>query len=84
MIITDNKELLVFPNPAKQEVTITDAKNIYAVRITDAIGREQKKIEYKTGMKTINVQLPGLVSGLYFVSVFDGKNWSGRQLIIEK
>ncbi len=77
----------LLPNPAGNYVTINApaGKNlIYGIRITDRSGKLQKNIEYKPAVSTARISLNELNSGIYLVSVFDGMNWSSKQLLIQK
>lgn len=78
----------LFPNPAGNYVIINataginESKNlIYGIRITDRSGKLRKNTEYKPGVSTARISLNELNSGIYLVSVFDGVNWSSKQLV---
>ena len=65
----DVKDFTIFPNPAKDEINIwikNDEKYIF--KVISALGQ----IVLTTDKKSINLQ--GLSSGEYFLSVFDDKN----------
>jgi hypothetical protein len=82
------------PNPSKEKVTVSvDTENslkdapqslIYAIKITDFFGTCGETFEYKTGTSSVNIPLQNFNSGLYILSVFDGKKWSSERLKIEK
>lgn len=84
----------ISPNPSKENVTISmdtedllndNSQNlIYAIKITDLFGTSGKSFEYKTGVNSINIPLQDFNPGLHILSVFDGKIWSSKQLIIQK
>jgi hypothetical protein len=82
----------LYPNPASQSTTIkllTAGKNdferlIYAVKIIDHFGGQQKKIEFKKGIPSVKISLADLSTGIYSILIFDGKNWNTKQLLIQK
>jgi len=57
---------------------------IYAIKITDLFETFGKSFEYEAGIKSTNIPLQDFKSGLYILSVFDGKMWSSKQLLIQK
>jgi len=82
------------PNPSQGNVTVSvDNENllndgsqdlIYAIKITDPLGMHGESFEYKAGINSINIPLQDFKPGLYILSVFDGKIWSSKQLIVQK
>jgi len=85
-------DFILSPNPAGQSGFIEiSSRNktrferlIYAIRITDAAGLQQKIMEFKNGVSSIRISLAGLNAGVFLISIFDGKNWNTRQLFIQK
>lgn len=84
----------VAPNPSRDYVTVSGNNQtlskggsqnlIYAIKITDRFGAIRKSFEYKPGITSIRISFPELSSGLYLISVFDGKKWTSQPLIIQK
>jgi subtilisin family serine protease len=87
------------PNPSKDNVTISinnsgaenensasdDSQNlIYAIKIDGSFGTPGESFEYKSGVKTVDISLQNFKTGLYIVSVFDGKTWSRERLMVQK
>jgi hypothetical protein len=81
------------PNPANSQVTVTaeraeaNSKSvslIYGVKILDQFGAVRKKLEFKHGLLQTKIPVEGLSAGLYLLSVFDGKEWKTKSLIIQK
>ena len=82
------------PNPSSESVTVSvDNENsldnvsqslIYAIKITDHVGSPRGSFEYRAGVNSVNISLRDLNSGSYILSVFDGKMWSSKQLLIQK
>jgi len=84
---------IMAPNPASNEITITsdDAEAgskssslIYAIRITDQYGVVRKVFQYKQGIHMTKLPVADLKAGVYMLSVFNGKEWIGRSLILQK
>ena len=84
----------ISPNPSQGNVTVSmenenllndGSKNlIYAIKITDLFGTLGESFEYKAGINSVKIPLQNFNSGLYILSVFDGKIWSSERLIIQK
>jgi len=84
----------IVPNPAVNNFRIesenrsfakNDSKNlIYAIKISDHFGTQQKLFQYKSGITSATISLTDMKSGVYLVSVFDGYAWSSKSLIVEK
>lgn len=78
------------PNPSSNYLTITNIATgtnnlIYKIKITDRVGRLKKMYQFKSGINSKQISLSDIMfSGTYFVSVFDGTNWSTQSLIVNK
>jgi hypothetical protein len=89
-------EFSMSPNPSQSQVTISTTKKgmitpntrsrslIYKIKIADATGVTRTSYDYPAGIRSTTVSVAGLRSGIYLVSVFDGKNWVSQQLVIHK
>lgn len=86
------------PNPATNNVTIAidktnglSSKNItnsqkgliYKITIIDQLGELKKQYSYPSGVRNTNINLTGLVKGMYTVQAFDGTNWNSVKVIKE-
>lgn len=82
------------PNPASSNLTIsvnesvdkTSAQTpteIQEVRITDKSGNLKTINKYPKGTKSVNINTISLKSDVYFVQIFNGKEWDSQQLIIQ-
>jgi hypothetical protein len=88
-----SNSIRVSPNPVvgnKMTISLDDktagsagSKMIYAIKVTDLVGRVQKSVEYKAGIPRADVQLTGVQPGNYFISVYDGKKWNTRLVIMK-
>jgi hypothetical protein len=84
----------ISPNPSTEIVTVNmDNDNlsdnpsqnlIYGITITDLYGIPVESFEYKAGISSVNISVKDFKTGLYILSVFDGKIWTSQRLIIQK
>ncbi len=87
-VLFENAGFGMFPNPAKDMVTIevpVQAESDVQVSIMDAAGRvavQENRIMGK-GNNQVQVELGRLVTGIYFVQVRNGENVHTRKLIVE-
>jgi len=82
------------PNPTDGQVTIStdsesllekDSQNlIHAIKVTDPSGTRSESFEYKSGINSTTISLKDRQPGLYILSVFDGKTWTSKQLLVQK
>jgi hypothetical protein len=82
------------PNPSGGQVTVsTDSESlsdnesqnlIHAIKVIDPSGTRSESFEYKGGINSTTVSLKDHQPGMYILSVFDGKTWSSKQLLIQK
>jgi subtilisin family serine protease len=82
------------PNPSDGQVTVSadsesllekDSPNlIHAIKVTDPSGTRSESFEYKGGITSTTISLKDRQPGLYILSIFDGKTWSSKQLLIQK
>ncbi|WP_425556408.1 T9SS type A sorting domain-containing protein [Hymenobacter saemangeumensis] len=75
----------LFPNPAKEEVTIEPRENLRYewVKVLDLQGRivEERQSKEAVGVTSFNVK--AIPNGLYQVQLFDGKRLSTQRLVKE-
>ncbi|HMI62285.1 MAG TPA: hypothetical protein VK518_15305, partial [Puia sp.] len=62
---------------------MTGGRIIYAIKVTDLVGRVQKSVEYKAGIPRADILLTGIQRGNYFVSVYDGKKWNTKMVLMK-
>ena len=82
------------PNPSDGEVTVnTDSESlldkdsqtlIYAIKVNDPSGLGSETFEYQSGINSVSISLKDRQPGMYILSVFNGKTWSSKQLLIQK
>lgn len=63
------KPLNVFPNPAKEFITISSKEKIKAVRIVDMFGRQISQQELRNDMQVLTLNIQHLTKGMYIVKV---------------
>lgn len=87
-VLFENAGFGMFPNPAKDMVTIevpVQAESDVQVSIMDAAGRvavQENRVMGK-GNNQVQVELGRLVTGIYFVQVRNGETVHTRKLIVE-
>lgn len=82
---------VVSPNPANNfvNVSVDELKNqngdtkIYAIDVYDRFRGKQISKTYSTGTIEDNIDLSNLITGIYTISIFDGKQWYSHQLAKE-
>ncbi|MBO9203897.1 MULTISPECIES: T9SS type A sorting domain-containing protein [Niastella] len=81
------------PNPASSEVIVTSDQStaksseqelIYGIKITDQYGTIRKSLQYKQGLRMVRIPVAELRAGVYMLSVFNGKEWRGKSLVMQK
>lgn len=89
-------EASVLPNPTQGSMKVslrTDSavsgqsqqktRLIRAIRIVDKTGRIIKRFEYGTGVMEANITTEGLSKDIYILQVFDGSQWTPREIIVK-
>jgi len=77
----------IFPNPAKDRVSILlNAEQSYhaVVEMTDHTGRGVYKqtMVVNSGFNLLHIKLPGLLPGVYYLRISDGKKTKVEPLVI--
>ena len=71
----------VYPNPATDAFSIsTSPRQAFGYAILDTYGRRVKE---GRGNGTVNIDISGLVSGIYFVQINEGKRTTAPRKIIK-
>ncbi|ESU24818.1 hypothetical protein FEDK69T_03710 [Flavobacterium enshiense DK69] len=78
----ESSKLSVYPNPANNIVTISNAENlqINAVVITDVNGRTVKTLEFG-GVAETQINVSDLNSGIYFMSIDTNEGTATKKII---
>ena len=74
-----NEEVIIYPNPAKDILTVKSTENILGMKLCDISGKEVLMEELKDG----KVRVSHLKTGLYFVSVETSKGRFVKELVME-
>lgn len=93
------KSFVVTPNPAtdnlsinatndKKTVTPDDKEGkqqglIYAIKVFDNSGNTKIERQYRLGQTSVNLQVTSLNSGIYLISIFNGKSWESQQIVVQ-
>jgi hypothetical protein len=76
-----NLQVKVYPNPATDKININADRTIDNVRLLNGIGQIVMQIDAGTNHVQLNVE--GLKSGIYFLSIETGNTTSTRKLMIK-
>ncbi|MBK8369647.1 MAG: DUF4465 domain-containing protein [Bacteroidetes bacterium] len=84
--LSNATNLSLFPNPANQYAILNYESNLVTelnVTISDITGKEiqHQSTQTSVGNNTLNLNIEALESGVYFVSIRDGKNSKNIKLI---
>ncbi|HNG07228.1 MAG TPA: T9SS type A sorting domain-containing protein, partial [Saprospiraceae bacterium] len=69
---TDNRNVVVYPNPASDYITIEPLESDLGateIQLTDVAGRVLKSYKLSAGFKQFDVDVSSLASGVYFINV---------------
>jgi hypothetical protein len=75
-------EVLIYPVPAVDFITIRASQNIQSLTIKDVSGRIVYRAEADKAMEIVNVS--GFPTGIYFVELNCGEKYFVRKILIEK
>lgn len=59
---------------------IAKTRKIYKIAIADFSGKKLKQFEFKSGINATVINVSDLPTGVYNVSVFDGKEWQSKKI----
>lgn len=68
----------VFPNPAFKSITVSSKKSFSYLQITDISGRKVYEKHFSAMQYEYNLTVQNLLSGLYFISISDKKQFFGK------
>jgi hypothetical protein len=81
----------VYPNPAKQKATIEFSVNKElkgTITLVNISGIQVKQLssltKFKSGFNSYNIDLSGIPSGIYLVSIFSDKGFKTQRIIISQ
>jgi len=79
----DLKTIQVYPNPARDKVKINIPGNDgqVIIQLTDGSGKQIKN--YQAAGKDIELRLPGLSRGVYYLNIIKSNGTSTHKLVIE-
>ncbi|OYU85186.1 MAG: secretion system protein Por [Flavobacterium sp. BFFFF2] len=66
--VYNDSSVVIYPNPAKQQLTITSAKTIDAIELMDVYGK--KLVATQVHASETNLDVSSLSVGIYFVKVY--------------
>jgi hypothetical protein len=75
----------MYPNPASDVVKIEVKNGVenFSFSIFNSFGRKISNIPFQKETNFIELSVQGLSSGIYFVTISNGKNKSTKKLIVK-
>jgi hypothetical protein len=84
MVMGNNTELSIYPNPVKSEATISYSKDVDRISILNIVGREIISYEVNAENGYLKINLSDLQPGVYFITAqSQGKNLVTRRFMKE-
>jgi len=81
-VIAEKFNVQLFPNPAKNTLTISANEHISQISFLNILGQEVLTISTKQASK-MDLDIRSLQSGVYFVRALIGEEWALQRLVIE-
>jgi hypothetical protein len=82
--VVSEEDFQVFPNPNNGSFTVTLVENADSkVVVTDMFGKVIFTKAYSAGTPTINVSMPGVATGMYFLAVQNGDSSFKTKISVE-
>lgn len=79
--VNKSKEISVFPNPAKEQLTVKyQSKETIAIEVYNVLGTRVKTI-YHTGLES-EINVGDLKNGVYFIRFKDGNQTISKQITV--
>ena len=78
---SNTTKLSIYPNPAKDMITVSSTMEITTLTIKDVLGNMIK--QQRTGVKIANVDINGLSEGIYFIEVVIEGNSFIQKFIVQ-
>jgi hypothetical protein len=80
-----NNETTIYPNPAREQVTVNGASEVFYAVIYDLQGRELVKTINVSGSSMLTINTSKLTKGIYFIALIDKdlSNITSEKLVIE-
>ncbi|MFA6151374.1 MAG: ELWxxDGT repeat protein [Chitinophagaceae bacterium] len=79
----NHNDIIIYPNPATQIITIQSIKKINSIRIIDITGKSVPLSDFK-GQKTVEINLNTYTSGVYTIEINLEDMITRKQFIIQK
>lgn len=82
-IDNSKSELVVYPNPATNQVEISYSGTINQIIVADITGKEVKNVYYNNLKNSILLNLADLQSGMYIVSIKSGNQVAAKKIAVQ-
>jgi hypothetical protein len=86
-VLLANNSLLIYPNPASNQVTISGSQNaINEVRLDNILGQNVLDQTYTDGVAGLkeNIDVSNLAPGMYFITVTSGGTTSTGKILVSR
>jgi hypothetical protein len=86
-VLLANNSILVYPNPASSQLTISSAQSaINAVRLDNILGQTLIVKNYADGVAGLkeNIDVSNLPSGIYFITITSGNTTSTGKILVNR
>ena len=79
----NSDRITLFPNPAKDELTITSSGKISGIKLTNLLGQIVYSWQLASGSQQVQVDVSAFPAGVYFVKI-NGPSAGSGQVIVRK
>ena len=80
---TTAENVIIYPNPFDQQVTIQNAENIVRIRLTNLIGQKLAEEEYN-GSISVTLETGSLPKGIYLIVIQFNSGYSLVKKIVKE
>ena len=80
----ESKNLVIYPNPASDILTIGNCQGADRIVITDVFGKTLSEEQIDDSINAQNIYLSGMCNGVYFIKVYFGKDEITRKFVLLK
>lgn len=79
-----NEKFKVLPNPAREylQILVSNVTQVKEIILYDQLGGKLRQLRLGNSSNNINLDIRGLRTGQYFLSIFDGERWNTKKVII--
>jgi hypothetical protein len=79
--IIQNNDFIIYPNPAKDYITIESSRTIDEIKVTSALG---ETIYLCNSPSSLNINIDNIAGGVYFITLISGAESITQKIIINR